>query len=216
MTPREGEHSHNHLFPMSPQISPACSTNDRTSRCHRLYIESSAAGFIILAPLQNAVGFIEFRYEVDKLLRINKGVLSITDRLQMDRCVPLEIVLYREEPMVLYLNEEQLMCTESLRYLPIFPGALRAFATSPYNRYIPACSELVRMKTHVLNIMENAPLGRCVPLEVIHYEEQPKVLCLNDRRNLASCDVILNRSDISQSSLKHCDRLHTTSTCRLS
>ena len=109
VTPRVGEHSRNHHFPTAPQISPACSTNDRTSRCRRLYIESSTAGFVVLAPLQNAVGFISFRYEVDKLLPVNKGVLSITERLQIDRCVPLEIILYQEQPMVLCLNERQLM-----------------------------------------------------------------------------------------------------------
>ncbi len=110
VTPREGGNSRFHPFPDGVQISPACSTDVRTSRCRRLYINASdESQFIILATLENAVGLMSFQYDGAELVRVEDSVLSITETLGIGQCVPLEIIHFGDRPMVLCLNQRQLV-----------------------------------------------------------------------------------------------------------
>lgn len=81
-------------FPGGVQVSAACSARqNRTRRCRKLVLVNSTAGedsngFIVVAPLQNAVGLMELRYNGTNLLQTQTSVRSIFP----DDCVPIGIL----------------------------------------------------------------------------------------------------------------------------
>lgn len=106
---REESYDHaNYLFTSGKQVSPACTASPRSSRCQKLLILSSGhQTYIVLAPLQDAVGLMELRYDGRALMKVRDSTLSITDEFLNNNCVPLDIVRFEGRLIVLCLEDLQ-------------------------------------------------------------------------------------------------------------
>lgn len=103
---RWGSYDHaNYPFTSSGRVSPACSASERSSRCRKLPIVRSDRNlYIVLAPLQDAVGLMELRYDGRELFRVRDTALSITSAFDIDDCVPLDIISFEDRLIVLCLE----------------------------------------------------------------------------------------------------------------
>ena len=105
---RSNDHS-NYPFTSGQRVSPACSAAGRAKRCRELLVVDSSETntYIVLAPLQNAVGLMELRYNGVELSRIRDFAISLTDEFQIDNCVPLDIIVFEGKLRVLCLESLQ-------------------------------------------------------------------------------------------------------------
>lgn len=105
--------SYDHLyypFSTGEQVSRACSSSQHSGgRCRNLTIlpGDESETYIVLAPLQNAVGLMELRYNGTQLLHVRNFTLSITSVFLIDDCAPLEIIGFDGRLIVLCLENLQ-------------------------------------------------------------------------------------------------------------
>lgn len=128
----------------SVQVSPACSTSGRSSRCQKLLITSTGQIHIVVAPLQDAVGLMELRYDGRELLKVRDFTLSITPEFFVDNCIPLDIISYDSIRIVLCLENLLVLksCSINIDEAAIFRSTLsncvhlHTFASPAEYRYI--------------------------------------------------------------------------------
>ena len=139
VTPRNERGVTIHDFPGNQRLSRGCrgrENNFFAYRCHRLMIINSTTvstqeKFIVVAPLQNAIGLMELVYNGASLLQGSTAVLTTDD------CVPLEIiniggvlVLFCTGLRTLYSREVRLKYTSVSRSYLRSPVRLYTFPRS--------------------------------------------------------------------------------------
>ena len=109
ITPRAQNYNRVHKF-SDQQVSQACSGDDRFSRCRVLYIDSDSSQerYIVLAALEDGVGLMALQYDSRELVFRKQNVLSIAETLQIGSISPLDVISFQEQPVVLFLYEQQL------------------------------------------------------------------------------------------------------------
>ena len=67
--------------------------------------------------------------------------------------------------------------------------------------------DLLHVSNRTLSITAVSPVTSCVPLDIISFDGRLIVLCLSEQ-TLRSCDIHVNRTDLTKSRLTHCLSLH--------
>lgn len=80
-----------------------------TCQCRKLPVIESGRGYVVLAPLQNAVGLMELRYDGRELLKERDFTLSITSAFDIDSCIPLDIISFEDRLTILCLENMQVL-----------------------------------------------------------------------------------------------------------
>ncbi len=143
----EGEGGGDQIFSFNGhQVSEACTSSLRSSRCRSLYIEELSDGAMVLAiPLQYAVGLLQLKTNGTDLVEEAKIVLTIPS----ENCVPLDIVSYRDEGellvFVICLRREMTlqvleMCKILVNRDNISLSAMRETCRNP-PKYYPAATK---------------------------------------------------------------------------